>query len=73
MLAVIIFAGTSVFAQKTTEDKVPSAVKQTFLKKFPKDTNVKWEMEKKDYEVNFKMTNPAASSGVSRLSQKIVN
>jgi len=40
--------------QKVTPDKVPAPVKQAFAKKFPAATDVKYEMEKKDYEINFK-------------------
>ena len=42
------------FTQKITPDKVPSPVKIAFAKKFPAATDVKYEMEKKDYEINFK-------------------
>ena len=42
------------YAQKITPDKVPAPVKQSFTKKFPAATDVKYEMEKKDYEINFK-------------------
>jgi len=40
--------------QAITPDKVPAPVKQAFTKKFPAATDVKYEMEKKDYEVTFK-------------------
>ncbi|MEI7983369.1 MAG: PepSY-like domain-containing protein [Bacteroidota bacterium] len=40
--------------QKITPDKVPAAVKQAFSKKFPAATDVKYEMEKQDFEVTFK-------------------
>ena len=42
------------YSQKITPDKVPVPVKQAFAKKFPAATDVKYEMEKKDYEINFK-------------------
>ena len=42
------------FTQTITPDKVPAAVKEAFAKKFPAATGVKYEMEKKDYEVIFK-------------------
>lgn len=41
------------FSQKITPDKVPAPVKQSFAKMFPTATGVKYEMEKKDYEINF--------------------
>ena len=42
------------YTQKITPDKVPAPVKQAFAKKFPAATDIKYEMEKKDYEINFK-------------------
>ena len=42
------------YSQQVTSEKVPAAVKEAFAKKFPAATNVKYEMEKKDYEVTFK-------------------
>ena len=42
------------YSQKITPDKVPAPVKQAFAKKFPAATDVKYEMEKKDFEINFK-------------------
>ncbi|MCX6246957.1 MAG: PepSY-like domain-containing protein [Bacteroidetes bacterium] len=42
------------FSQEVNADKVPAAVKEAFTKKFPAATYVKYEMEKKDYEVKFK-------------------
>ena len=42
------------YTQKLTVDKVPAPVKEAFTKNFPAATDVKYEMEKKDYEINFK-------------------
>jgi hypothetical protein len=42
------------YSQEVTPDKVPAPVKEAFAKKFPAATNVKYLMEKKDYEVTFK-------------------
>ena len=42
------------FSQNVTHDKVPAPVKESFAKKFPTATDVKYEMEKKDYEITFK-------------------
>ena len=42
------------YTQKITPEKVPAAVKLAFSKKFPAATDVKYEMEKQDYEVTFK-------------------
>lgn len=41
------------YSQKIATDKVPAPVKQPFTKIFPTATGVKYEMEKKDYEINF--------------------
>jgi Putative beta-lactamase-inhibitor-like, PepSY-like len=41
------------YSQKTNVDKVPAPVKEAFAKKYPAATNVKYEMEKKDFEVTF--------------------
>ena len=48
---LICFMG---FTQTITPDKVPQAIKESFAKKFPAATNIKYEMEKKDYEMSFK-------------------
>jgi len=42
------------YTQKLTAEKIPAPVKEAFAKKFPAATDVKYEMEKKDYEINFK-------------------
>ncbi|MEI7526131.1 MAG: PepSY-like domain-containing protein [Mariniphaga sp.] len=42
------------YTQKIAPDKVPAPVRQAFAKKFPAATEVKYEMEQKDYEINFK-------------------
>jgi len=42
------------YSQQITPDKVPAPVKQAFTKKFPAATDVKYEMEKKDYEITFR-------------------
>ncbi|MBA3828434.1 MAG: PepSY-like domain-containing protein [Taibaiella sp.] len=41
------------FAQKMDAGKVPAAVKESFTRNFP-GTTAKWELEKKNYEANFK-------------------
>ena len=40
-------------AQKLSADKVPANVKAKFAALYPKITEVKWEMEKSDYEAGF--------------------
>jgi hypothetical protein len=42
------------FSQTITADKVPAAVKEAFVKKFPVVTDVNYKMEKNDYKVTFK-------------------
>lgn len=57
-ILVLLFASlliiVSGFAQKVSADKVPAAVGEAFAKKFPYATNVKYEMEGKAYEINFR-------------------
>jgi len=54
MLAVSLLLCIVGYSQKITPDKVPASVKEAFVKKFPAATDVKYEMEKKDYEINLK-------------------
>ena len=54
LLSACLLISLMGFTQKITPDKVPAPVKQAFAKKFPAATDVKYEMEKKDYEINFK-------------------
>jgi Putative beta-lactamase-inhibitor-like, PepSY-like len=54
MLSVYLLISLMGFTQKLTPEKVPAPVKQAFAKKFPGAADVKYEMEKKDYEINFK-------------------
>ena len=53
LLSVYLLISGLTYSQKIADDKVPAPVKQTFAKKFPAATDVKYEMEKKDYEINF--------------------
>ena len=54
LLSACLLISLMGFTQKLTADKVPAPVKEAFVKKFPAATDVKYEMEKKDYEINFK-------------------
>jgi hypothetical protein len=54
LLSAFLLISLMGYNQKITPDKVPATVKQAFTKKFPTGTDVKYEMEKKDYEINFK-------------------
>lgn len=51
LCACTVFA----FAQKISEDKVPAAVKAKFKSLYPAAKEVKWEMEKADYEAGFEV------------------
>jgi len=55
--AVFFFLSTAVISQDNGSEKgsvnPTDAAKESFLKSFPGSTNVKWEKEDKDYEVNF--------------------
>jgi uncharacterized membrane protein YkoI len=66
------------YTQNITSDKVPTPVKQAFAKKFPAATDVKYEMEKKDYEVTFKdkevgMSANFNSKGVWLETETVIN
>jgi len=54
LLSACLLISLMGYTQKITPNKVPAPVKQAFAKKFPGATDVKYEMEKKDYEINFK-------------------
>lgn len=54
LLSACLLISLMGYSQKITPDQVPAPVKQSFAKKFPAATDVKYEMEKKDYEINFK-------------------
>jgi len=54
LLSACLLISLMGYAQKITPDKVPAPVKQAFGNKFPAATEVKYEMEKKDYEITFK-------------------
>jgi hypothetical protein len=51
LVAFLMFSFTA-FAQKT---KAPQMVKDSFVKLYPKATDVKWDKEGKDYEASFKL------------------
>ena len=54
LLSACLLISLMGYTQKITPDKIPAYVKQAFAKKFPAATDIKYEMEKKDYEINFK-------------------
>ncbi len=49
-------------AQKISSDKVPAVVKSSFKTKFPTVKKADWEMEKSDYEANFKIDGKETSA-----------
>ncbi|CAM3563154.1 hypothetical protein FSS13T_06690 [Flavobacterium saliperosum S13] len=59
MKSILIFIATAMlnttaFAQKITENKIPTAVLVSFKTKFPAATKTTWEMENKsEYEAEF--------------------
>jgi hypothetical protein len=54
LLSACLLISSMGYLQNIPPDEVPVPVKKAFAKKFPSATNVKYEMEKKDYEVTFK-------------------
>lgn len=55
ILAIFALVTLEVNAQRMTADKIPSAVKESFTKQYPKVKIVKWDKENADYEASFKM------------------
>ena len=55
ILAVFALVTIEVNAQKMTDGKVPSAVKESFAKQYPNVKTVKWDKEDAGYEASFKM------------------
>ena len=54
LLSVCLLISLMGYSQEIALEKVPAPVKEAFAKKFPAATDVKYEMEKKDYEITFK-------------------
>ena len=54
LLSALLMISILSFSQKISVDKVPDAVKKSFTAKFPAATEASYEMEKNDYEINFK-------------------
>ncbi len=54
LLSVFLLFAFCGYTQTVPAEKVPAPVKESFVKKFPVATNVKYEMEKTDYEITFK-------------------
>ena len=54
IIIALLLCTTATFAQKMEASKVPDGVKATFNKSFPGIKDAKWEIEKGNYEANFK-------------------
>ncbi len=54
LLSACLMISLMSYSQKVTPDKVPAPVKQAFAKMFPAASDVKYEMEKSDYEISFR-------------------
>ena len=57
IVLLLVLIGVNCFAQKIDASKVPAAVQAAFSKQFPGIKEVKWEIEKGNYEANFKQKN----------------
>lgn len=68
-VAAVMFIATASYSQKIEESKVPTAVKAAFKNKFPQAVKASWEMEKKDYEVNFSLDNRQLSANFSPVGK----
>lgn len=55
LLSACLLISLMGFTQEVTVDNVPAPVKESFAKKFPDATYIKYGMENKDYEVSFKV------------------
>ena len=53
ILSACFLFGLTVFSQEITYDKVPSAVRQSFSKKFPAANLVSYEKEEQVYKIGF--------------------
>ena len=54
VLSVLVLAGITAYAGNVKPENVPVAVKQSFMKMYPEAKEVKWEMEGKNYEAEYK-------------------
>jgi len=53
LLSALLLVSILCYSQKLAPDKIPAPVKQSFTRMFSTAIGVKYQMEKKDYEVNF--------------------
>jgi len=56
LLTTALFYSVISFAQDIRANEVPSVVLNTFKQKFPKATDVEWELENKLYKVEFEIS-----------------
>jgi len=57
-LLFTLCAGMNMYAQPTTSDKVPPVIRNAFKAKYPKATDVRWEIRNiTEYEASFRIEN----------------
>ena len=61
-VALATILTTSSFGQKTSEDKIPQVVKDSFKKSCPTVQNEKWEKENQNFEVEFDLNKQEMSA-----------
>ncbi len=67
VLLTAALMSNSAIAQKISADKIPGAVTSEFKSKFPKATNVPWEIENNnDYEASFKLNGQEVSANFDK-------
>ncbi len=69
MLLVAATMSNVANAQKISADKVPASVTSAFKAKFPTATKVSWEMEKTEYEANFKLNSEEVSANFDNIGK----
>jgi hypothetical protein len=62
LLSACLLISLMGYSQSIPSDKVPANIKQAFGIKFPATTDVKYELETKDYEVTFKVKGVSMSA-----------
>ncbi|MCB0526297.1 MAG: PepSY-like domain-containing protein [Lewinellaceae bacterium] len=64
-IALSIFSGNKVVAQKVSPDNIPTVVKSTFSEKFPNAAKAKWSMEEEEvFEVEFRQLGQKSSAKI---------
>ncbi len=69
----VCFSIITSFAQKLKESEVPTAVKSTFSKIFPKASGVKWSKESEtEFEAEFKNGKSEVSANFNNAGERVV-